>query len=112
MYSSETLANRSDLVEHLLEVANGFDRRGLGYAMKAVFGREHFDASGITAPTLVLVGQHDLATPPVCARRIAQAIHGSSLVVVPGAGHLTAEEQPEIVAELLLPFLNRCFSGS
>lgn len=111
MYSAATLAGRPDLGEAFLEQARGFDRRRLGHAMKAVFGRSGFDLSPLSVPALVIVGEHDVATPPVCARRIAEAIDGASLEIVPGAGHLTAEEQPEVVAGLLEPFFERCFSA-
>lgn len=112
MYSPSTLAERSDLVAAFLKQAKGFDRRQLRYAMKAVFGRSGFDVSQLVVPALVIVGEHDVATPPICARRIAEAIDGASLEIVPGAGHLTAEEQPEVVANLLDPFFERCFSAT
>jgi pimeloyl-ACP methyl ester carboxylesterase len=111
MYSPATLAARPDLGEAFLEQVEGFDRRRLGHAMKAVFGRSGFDVSPLSVPALVIVGEHDLATPPICARRMAEAIDGASLEIVPGAGHLTAEERPEIVSDLLEPFFERCFSA-
>jgi len=110
MYSPATLAGQPDLVTEFLDQVRGFDRRRLGHTMGAVFGRGTVDISGLEHPTLVVVGEHDTATPPVCAHRIAEAIDGASLEVVPAAGHLTAEEQPGAVAELLRPLLDRCFS--
>jgi alpha-beta hydrolase superfamily lysophospholipase len=61
---------------------------------------------------VVIVGEHDAATPPSCARAIAASIDGASLEVVPDAGHLTAVEQPDRVAALLGPFFDRCFGQS
>jgi 3-oxoadipate enol-lactonase len=111
MYSPVTLAERKDLVDEFLEQARGFDRTSLGYAMAAVFGRGTIDVSGLEHPTLVVVGEYDTATPPACAHRIAQAIDGASVEVIPQAGHLTAEEQPEAVAALLRPFLEKCLTA-
>ena len=63
--------------------------------------------SRITAPTLVVAGADDLATPPAKAREIAAAIGGALLRVVPGAAHLANVEQPEQVTRLLLDHFDR-----
>ncbi|GAA3410092.1 3-oxoadipate enol-lactonase [Streptosporangium vulgare] len=55
----------------------------------------------ISAPTLVLAGADDPATPPEHAERIAEGIAGSRLVVLPGAAHLANVERPEAVSEHL-----------
>lgn len=48
-------------------------------------------------PTLVLVGEADLLTPPQQSREIAEALPGAELVVLPGAGHMVALERPGLV---------------
>ncbi|HWC42750.1 MAG TPA: 3-carboxy-cis,cis-muconate cycloisomerase [Actinomycetota bacterium] len=58
--------------------------------------------ASITAPTLVLAGADDPATPPAKAEAIAAAIPGARLDVVGGAAHLANIEQPERVTRLLL----------
>jgi 3-carboxy-cis,cis-muconate cycloisomerase/3-oxoadipate enol-lactonase len=63
--------------------------------------------SRITAPTLVIAGADDQATPPAKAREIAAAIGGALLRVVPGAAHLANFEQPEQVTRLLLDHFDR-----
>lgn len=56
---------------------------------------------GITAPSAVLVGEEDGATPPAMAEAIAAAIPGATLEMLKGARHLTPLERPgEIVAAL------------
>jgi pimeloyl-ACP methyl ester carboxylesterase len=59
----------------------------------------------ITTPTLVVVGEHDIATPPSKARRLYDGIPRAGLFVVPGAGHCASIEQPALVAERLRAFL-------
>lgn len=59
----------------------------------------------ITAPTLVVVGDEDVATVPAKAERIRGLIPGARLVVVRGAGHSSSVEQPERVTEALESFL-------
>src|SRR5690606_1918615 len=55
-------------------------------------------------PTLVVVGEEDQITPRQGAQQMADAIPGSRLAVVPGAGHLTPMERPEAATALLADF--------
>jgi len=56
-------------------------------------------------PTLVMVGEEDVLTPPASARAMAEAIPGARLVMVPGAGHLSPVERPVETTRALLEFL-------
>lgn len=51
----------------------------------------------ITVPTLVVVGEHDVITPPADAAAMAAGIPGARLVIIPGAGHLSPIENPRAV---------------
>jgi 3-oxoadipate enol-lactonase len=53
------------------------------------------DLGSVTAPTLVLAGADDPATPPDQAQLIADGIPGARLTVVPDAAHLLNVEQPD-----------------
>jgi 3-oxoadipate enol-lactonase len=59
----------------------------------------------ITAPTLVIAGAEDLATPPSHGAVIASAIPGARLAVVRGAAHLASVSAPGQVGCTLLGFL-------
>ena len=59
----------------------------------------------IDVPVLVAVGEEDGLTPPADAEAIAAAVDGTRLVRVPGAGHLSPLERPDVVAEALGDFL-------
>ena len=65
------------------------------------------DLPRIAVPTLILVGDEDQITPPAMAEEMADAIAASSLVVVPGCGHLSTMEQPEAVNAALAAWLRR-----
>lgn len=65
--------------------------------------RPHLAA--IRCPALVLVGDRDQLTPPELAAEMADGIAGARLVVVPGSGHLSAIEQPDLVTAALLEWL-------
>ncbi len=61
----------------------------------------------VRVPTLVLVGEEDVATPIACAREIADRIPGALLRTIPGAGHLAPLDQPERVTDELTRFFER-----
>ncbi|MGE5126196.1 MAG: alpha/beta fold hydrolase [Betaproteobacteria bacterium] len=61
----------------------------------------------IRVPTLVLVGEEDVLTPPEEAEAIAREVPGARLALVPGAGHLANLENPRAVNEQLDAFLPR-----
>jgi 3-oxoadipate enol-lactonase len=56
----------------------------------------------ITAPTLIIAGEEDQATPPDHAALIRDSIPGSELTVLPDAAHLANIEHPSTVTSLLL----------
>jgi 3-oxoadipate enol-lactonase len=79
-------------------------------AVQAVVGRRPIPIPSlqtISVPTLVLVGELDVLTPVGHARELADAIPGAELVVIPGAGHHTPIEQPELVTAAIAAFLER-----
>ena len=62
--------------------------------------------AAITVPTLVVVGEQDLATPVELVRGMAQAIPGSQFVTIPDCGHIPSIEQPQALTALMTRFLN------
>ena len=61
----------------------------------------------IAAPTLVISGAEDPATPPAMGQEMADLIPGAEFATVPAAAHLIAVERPEAVTALLRDFLGR-----
>ncbi|EFE65719.1 3-oxoadipate enol-lactone hydrolase [Streptomyces viridosporus ATCC 14672] len=55
----------------------------------------------IGAPTLLIAGREDPATPPAHLRQIADAVPGATLVELPGASHLAPAQCPEAVLTAL-----------
>lgn len=107
LLGKSTLAAHPELVQRLSRDVNGFSREGVYRASKAIFRRGDIatEIAAIRAPTLVICGEEDVATPPARSRLIADRIPGAKLAMVPGAGHLSALEQPERVNALLVPFV-------
>jgi pimeloyl-ACP methyl ester carboxylesterase len=63
------------------------------------------DHADVAAPTLVLTGEEDFITGPVCARELAAGIAGAELAILPGAGHFVFVEAGRAFREAVLSFL-------
>lgn len=86
-------------------VAN--DRIGITRAVRGVIDRAGVqdELDRVRVPTLIIVGEEDVATPRSKAERIHAGIAGSRLVVIPRAGHSSTVEEPEAVSAALRSFL-------
>lgn len=84
-------------------------RSGMKQAIYGVTDRQEIagELSAITAPTLVVVGADDVATPVAKAEAIAAAIAGARLEIVPDAGHSSTIEQPDALSDLLESFIDQ-----
>jgi 3-oxoadipate enol-lactonase len=82
-------------------------RKDVWRAVNGVIDRApiHGDLGRITAPTLVVVGEEDVATVPEKAERLAAAIRGAKLVRIPRAGHSSTVEEPAAVLAAIESFL-------
>jgi aminoacrylate hydrolase len=79
-----------DIMEQRIEMIMAHDERGrLG---------------DIDVPTLVIVGDEDICTPPFESSELADSIPGAKLVVMAG-GHLIYLEQPDAFAQTVASFL-------
>ncbi len=65
----------------------------------------HAELSRITARTLVVVGDEDVATPLARAQRIVAGIAGAHLVQIPRAGHSSPVEEPAAVTAAIEEFI-------
>jgi 3-oxoadipate enol-lactonase len=84
------------------------NRRSIWRAVNGVLERKSIygELQKIAVPTLVAVGDEDVGTPPAMAERIAGAIAGAKLIVIPGAGHGSTLEQPAVVTAAIGAFLD------
>jgi pimeloyl-ACP methyl ester carboxylesterase len=83
------------------------NRRSIWRAVNGVIDRRAVidELPRISAPTLVIVGDEDVATVPAKAERIAKAIPHARLVRIPKAGHSSTVEQPQAVNAAIRDFL-------
>lgn len=108
LFGARTRADHPEIVERWARTVNGYSRDGVARAAKAVVIHRKSIADklgAITAPTLVVCGRDDIATGPAKSEAIARAIPGARLEWIEGAGHMSAIEQPEAVAKVVLPFV-------
>jgi pimeloyl-ACP methyl ester carboxylesterase len=61
--------------------------------------------AAIACPTLVLVGDGDVLTPPAQAQEMVAGIPGARLVIVPECGHLSTLERPQAVTQALVEWM-------
>jgi proline-specific peptidase len=78
-----------------------------------LFNREIFTAfdlrpvlARISAPTLVITGEQDFITGPLCAQEIAAGLPDAQLVLLPDCGHFIFAEARERFAEEVRRFLS------
>jgi pimeloyl-ACP methyl ester carboxylesterase len=97
-------AEREEWRQRMLSV----NRVGASRAARGVFSRlPVYDQIGaIKAPTLIIVGDDDVATRPEKAHRIHERIAGSKLVTISGSGHTVTVEEPAAVNAAIVEFLH------
>jgi pimeloyl-ACP methyl ester carboxylesterase len=90
---------------HLLSL----NRIGTNRAAHGVIDRDgvYDQLSRIATPTLIIVGDEDIATPPEKSERIRDAIPGAALNVLPRGGHSSTIEEPEAVTQAIEAFLSQ-----
>lgn len=95
--------------EAVVEAERAFRETPTAVTLGDFLACDGFDAmarlSGVTAPTLVVVGADDRLTPPKYAAYLARTIPGARLVEIEAAGHFPQLEQPGAVNQALRAFL-------
>jgi 3-oxoadipate enol-lactonase len=106
--TSETLAERPEVVARVREMILKTDARGAAAALRGMAVR-HDQTSfleDVIVPTLILVGSEDQLTPPKEAELMRREIRGSRVEVIDGASHLSNVERADEFNLALKTFLN------
>jgi 3-oxoadipate enol-lactonase len=105
-FAEQTHRDAPTLVRAYREMMVSAEREGYAGCCDALADWDPGDGlAAIRAPTLVLAGSEDTATPRAQAEAIARRVAGARLSVLAGAGHLANLEQPEAFNRLLLEHL-------
>jgi 3-oxoadipate enol-lactonase len=59
----------------------------------------------VTVPALVLVGEHDEATPPPMSHELAAGLPDARLMIIPGCAHVPQLQAPAAFLEMISDFL-------
>lgn len=114
MFGSTFLEDKSRKADQKewLAMLNGNRKGGVVKATMGVIERDaiYDQIDRITTPTLIIVGDEDVATPYAKAERMHFAIDGSKLAIIKGSGHTSTVEEPEQVNKVLSQFLTSCVS--
>lgn len=107
-FTPRFVASRPDVVERVRAMIRRTSPRGYVGCCHAIRALDLTDRlSGITVPTLVIVGARDVGTPVAASQAIHERIKGSELVILDDASHLSNLEQPEAFTRALESFLAR-----
>jgi 3-oxoadipate enol-lactonase len=106
-FSREFIAARSAVVQATRASYRNLDLSAVMRLCDAMVDADFTDRlHEVTAPTCVIVGQHDLLQGQGYAETIHRAIRGSRLLVLPGAGHAVCLESPAAFNRAVLEFLD------
>jgi pimeloyl-ACP methyl ester carboxylesterase len=99
---------RAGLKAHWRDQLIANRRIGLALAVMGVIHRApiYDQIHKIILPTMVALGEEDLAIPREKARRIHSQISGSKFALIPRAGHTPTVEEPALVNALLEQFIS------
>lgn len=104
-----TIHHRQEIVDQVREKILQTSSAGIVVDLMAMAARPDSTSllRTIACPTLIMVGEEDQATPVAESRYMADRIPGSTLIIIPEAGHLSNLEQPQAFNQALQTFLQR-----
>ncbi|WP_099333010.1 alpha/beta fold hydrolase [Actinomyces minihominis] len=94
-------------VQEIRQIFLSTDRAGYAQCCRIIAHTDLTDQLAmVSSPSMVLTGEDDAGNPPAAARHLAVELSAPhTVVIVPDARHLTAVEQPEVVAAALIQHL-------
>ena len=112
VFAPDTFTGNPHAIEEIRTVIRRMSALSIAGTMLALASRTDTTASlsRINIPTLILVGELDVTTPPSASLSMHERIHGSELHIVPHAAHMTNLENPAFFNEKLTSFLDRVAS--
>jgi 3-oxoadipate enol-lactonase len=109
IFSKETLQSRPEIVEKIKRIIINTSPLGICGTQLALAARTDSTPAlpSIGVPSLILVGEHDVLTPPSAARAMHEKFAGSELHVIPRAAHMSNLENTEQFNAFVGAFLKK-----
>ncbi len=109
VFARETLARLPGIVEEIHTVIAQTTPLSIAGTLLALACRTDTTPSlpSIRVPTLILVGEQDVTTPPAASESMHAKIPRSELHLIPRAAHMSNLENPEAFNQKLMAFLER-----
>jgi len=107
-FSPELAERDPDLVARYVDMVENTTDEGYAACCEALAAWDgRADLARIVAPTLVIAGEQDPATPPATMQALADGIADSTFAVVDPGAHLANVEQAGRVTKLLVEHISR-----
>jgi pimeloyl-ACP methyl ester carboxylesterase len=99
--------NKDDYKRWLNELKT--NKKSISKSVEAVIYRKGVEEEirNIQCPTMVVVGDEDVATKPEKAKFIQMSIPSAKLHIIPGAGHSSSIEKPDQINKLIMEWLDQ-----
>lgn len=92
-------------IEHPIDASGYQAQLQIGLALMAEAAAFEHKLKEVKTPTLILFGDHDKVVPPGNAELLHKEIAGSTVKILPNAGHFFPFEVPEEAVEAVVEFL-------
>ncbi len=115
LFYSDNVSNMllHPLIDHLRSIPAERLRQSIVPLGKLIFGRPNKLSllEKITVPSIVITGEYDKPRPPSEGALMSKLLRCDH-VIIPGAGHISNKEKPDIVTDTLLQFLSKAHSAN
>jgi 3-oxoadipate enol-lactonase len=106
LFAPEFQAQHPDLMRDRREAFLRTDPRVIAAACEALARLDlRPQLSQVKIPVLVLVGEHDEATPPPMSRELAAGLPNASLKIIPGCAHVPQLQAPRLFLDAIGDFI-------
>ena len=107
MVAGGNVDNSAEAVREVKSIMDACPAQTIQYALAAMRDRIDYTPTlqRIAAPTLIIAGEMDVLVPPAQAEEMHKSIRGSTISMIPGAGHIAPMERPREVSRAIRHFL-------
>jgi 3-oxoadipate enol-lactonase len=109
VFAPESFKTKPDAIAFIKNIIKHTPSLSIAGTLLALASRTDTTSSlsTIRIPTLILVGEKDITTPPANSHSLHEKITNSELHIIPNAAHMSNLENPEEFNRHLRSFLNR-----